>query len=999
MRTIKFDFGLTYKRVAMMMLLGGLAACGGSNSALNGSADKVSVDATPAVAKAQIRALSVSQLAPALAQGQVLLVGDEGLGAQVDTNVSGQAEAFSYVATASGAASQFNLYLDASNTASTVIVAVYADASDRPTTRLATATISAPQSGAWNAVSLPDLPIVAGSRYWLAMMAPVGGGAIKFRDKPGGGGTAWTTTATNLTAFPSTWSVGQRYADSPASAYLSSIAGTPPPPPPPPPPNPDPTPVPVPGVSLDTHQVYVDGSGKLVSWVSPIDKAYDTAAFLSFDFLLNRVPIDPANGLAVTYTHSEYDPDSFVGSAWPNNPAGKAAMLADSAALYYAYSGNRAVITLVQGLLDHHLARGTTPSTYVWAGVPWSTGKASSADFGNDDRVEGIDVLEPDKIGELGYHGYLRFWQLTGDIRYRDAALACANVLAAKIRTGSATQSPWPFRVNARTGAIVEDYTAHVIAPIRLFDELIRLNLGNVAAYQSARQQAWNWLMTFPMVNNNWTQYFEDVGVYANRFANLNQYSPGQTARYLLERPELDSNWQSKSAALINFIENNFGGTDAGEAGLQYGARVISEQNEYKYKMASHTSRYGAVNALYAAATGDLVAKDKAYRALNWATYMARNSGAVNEGPTEFQVNRNFWFTDGHGDYVRHFMLAMGAFPEWAPKAQNHLLRASTVVTRAAYSSAAVEWDTFDAAGTATLRVASAPISVTAGGVSLSRRTDLAAEGYTYDASTGVLQVRHSNARQMRVNFTATNAAPTVSFTSPTAGATFTAPASIDLLVQANDDRGISRVEFFNGAIKIGEATAAPYRLLWPAGVGTYSLKAVATDTDGLTAQASVSVTVLAAGPAFIFGSQVDTANQGTDFITDATGAYINANSFLSTRSATASAVYAKVAAISGRYQVAIYADAAGQPGALLTSSTEQTPNTNGWQRFPLRNNVAVQANTRYWLAIWSNDVAARVFVSSGTLYWGLQPYSTTWPTSLSLPGRAQFTYSMYAAE
>lgn len=987
----RFAFWRLLAGLPMFALSLALTACGGGNR-LNDRSEQVSLESAPPVAKAQIRAPSALTLAPTLLEGQVQLIGDVNLGAQIDTNTAGQAEAFVYVATVSGTATTFNLYLDASSTANTVQVAVYADGVDRPAARLAIATITAPQNGAWNVVTLPDMQIVAGSRYWLAMMAPVGGGAIKFRDKASGGGSAWTSAATNLTAFPNTWTVGQRYANSPASAYLSGTANAPNP-------TPDPTPVPVPGVSLDTHQVYVDGAGKLVSWVSPLDKAYETVAFLSFDLLLNRIPIDPANGLPVTYTHSEYDPDTLVGSAWPNNPAGKNAMLADAAAMYYAYSGNRAVVTLVQGLLDHQLLRGTTPTTYIWAGVPWSTGKASSAVYGNDDRVEGIDILEPDKIGELGYHGYLRFWQLTGDTRYRDAALACANVLAANIRTGSATQSPWPFRVNARTGAIVEDYTAHVIAPIRLFDELIRLNLGNVAAYQSARQQAWNWLMTYPMVNNNWTQYFEDVGVYANRFANLNQYSPGQTARYLLERPDLDSNWQTKSAALITFIESNFGGTDAGEAGLQFGARVISEQNEYKYKMASHTSRYAAINALYAAATGDLAAKDKAFRSLNWATYMARNSGAVNEGPVEFQVNRNFWFTDGHGDYVRHFMLAMGAFPEWAPKAQNHLLKSSSVVTRVVYTNAAVEWDTFDAAGTAVLRVATAPLSVTAGELGLARRTDLLAEGYAYDATTGVLQVRHANARQLRVNFAATNAAPTVAFTSPTAGAMFTAPASIELLAQATDDRGITKVEFFNGATKIGEANAAPYRLLWPAGVGSYTLKAVATDTDGLTAQTTVSVTVVVAGPVLIFGSQVDTPGQGVDYITDSSGAYINANSFLATRAASATAVYAKVAAIRGRYQVAIYADANGQPGALLASSTEQTPRTDGWQRFPLRNTVSVQANTRYWIAIWSNDVAARVFVSPGTLYWGLQPYSTTWPTSLSLPGRAQFTYSMYAAE
>jgi hypothetical protein len=37
----------------------------------------------------------------------------------------------------------------------------------------------------------------------------------------------------------------------------------------------------VPGVTLDTHPVSVDGSGKLLSWVTPQDHAFDRVSFLS----------------------------------------------------------------------------------------------------------------------------------------------------------------------------------------------------------------------------------------------------------------------------------------------------------------------------------------------------------------------------------------------------------------------------------------------------------------------------------------------------------------------------------------------------------------------------------------------------------------------------------------------------------------------------------------------------------------------------------------------
>ena len=44
------------------------------------------------------------------------------------------------------------------------------------------------------------------------------------------------------------------------------------------------------------------------------------------------------------------------------------------------------------------------------------------------------------------------------------------------------------------------------------------------------------------------------------------------------------------------------------------------------------------------------------------------------------ETNANQWFTDGYGDYIRHFMTGMGAVPEWSPANQTHLLRSSSVM-------------------------------------------------------------------------------------------------------------------------------------------------------------------------------------------------------------------------------------------------------------------------------------------------------------------------------
>ncbi|OON67165.1 glycosyl hydrolase [Hymenobacter sp. CRA2] len=94
---------------------------------------------------------------------------------------------------------------------------------------------------------------------------------------------------------------------------------------------------------------------------------------------------------------------------------------------------------------------------------------------------------------------------------------------------------------------------------------------------------------------------------------------------------------------------------------------------------------------------------------------------------------------------------------------------------------------------------------------------------------------------------TTTNTPPTVSLTSPSAGASFTAPASITISANAADANGtVSKVEFFQGSTKLGEDTSSPYSFTWSnVAAGSYSITARATDNAGATTTSSaVNVTV-----------------------------------------------------------------------------------------------------------------------------------------------------------
>src|SRR5205823_3627916 len=79
-------------------------------------------------------------------------------------------------------------------------------------------------------------------------------------------------------------------------------------------------------------------------------------------------------------------------------------------------------------------------------------------------------------------------------------------------------------------------------------------------------------------------------------------------------------------------------------------------------------------------------------------------------------------------------------------------------------------------------------------------------------------------------------------------------PAGADLTISADasdSDGAITKVEFFQGGIKLGKTATSPYSVVWNSLIeGQYPLTAVATDNDGAaTISAPVTITVEDANP------------------------------------------------------------------------------------------------------------------------------------------------------
>lgn len=512
---------------------------------------------------------------------------------------------------------------------------------------------------------------------------------------------------------------------------------------------------------LPWHEVALDSHNRLLAWYHPEQNlGYDKVLHLAWDFLEHKIPTDPKTGLKIYLINAVFDAKTLLGVNWQGNPASTFGQFVDSLLAWYPYSGDAEAVEVVRSMLDHQLAHGTTPADWDWPDVPFATNDKNNPEYGRSIRGMPRDFyggIETDKVGELGI-GYCLFYEFTGEQKYLSAAIHCADALASHVRAGDETHTPWPFRLNAKDGTVLngEEYGGMIVAPVRLFSELIRLNQGQVEKYKEAQKTAWDWILKYPMHNNRWSGYFEDVVKDTN---NVNQASPTMTAYYILNSPNpsaVDAHWTGDVGKLIDWVRQRFG------RGPYFGAWAIDEQGpppDYcgccsRAGLASDTSRWAAINAMYYERTGDAQAREDAFRSLNYSTYFCDDQGKI--ACCGLDYADSYWFDDGYGDHIRNYLWAMGAIPEFAPLGQNHLLRSSSVVRKVNYDKSSISYETFDPDATQVLRLNHAPAQFTAGGKALHRVDVLAPGGYTVrklPAGGVAVHVQHQGAREMKVEW------------------------------------------------------------------------------------------------------------------------------------------------------------------------------------------------------------------------------------------------------
>ena len=269
------------------------------------------------------------------------------------------------------------------------------------------------------------------------------------------------------------------------------------------------------------HPIQTDQHGNIIPWYSADPAtAFDHNLYTIWNFWYTMRT--DMNGLPYYMNHQ-------VWNANLNDPRGiggdQFMMALSSWRLLYAYTGNDKIKENMCFLAGYYLTHGLSPANCKWPDIPFPYNTLIYSGVYDGDMRNGKDVTQPDKAGSLGLE-LIHLYKIKNDPTFLNAAIKIANTLAAKVQTGNEFHSPLPFKVNVFTGKVAllnldhrvgkftdtACYTSNLTPTLQMFDDLIQLNQGNVAAYKTAFNKVLAWLKKYPIKNNRWGPFFEDVG-------------------------------------------------------------------------------------------------------------------------------------------------------------------------------------------------------------------------------------------------------------------------------------------------------------------------------------------------------------------------------------------------------------------------------------------------------------------------------------------------------
>ena len=345
-------------------------------------------------------------------------------------------------------------------------------------------------------------------------------------------------------------------------------------------------------VVIGNHPAIYDGDGMLLPWTSWQDAISREMQWYLHCPVTHGYP----NFVWMTFMDGNYQPDPSRSDFIPATQNGMGII---SYLKYYVYDKrrNKKVLEWAKYMGDYLINDCNTPDSGRYPRFTRSTGIAARfpqpADCGT--QGDGHFEIEPDKGAIAGY-ALVLLYKETREKKYLSQGLHNAEVLIANMGQGDSTRSPWPFRVDYRTGEERGRVSGDMVYILRLLDVLSAMGYPEFDS-PGMKLRAWILNDQIPDLAKGgtlWDQFFEDHDEAGDRTA----WAPLNLARYLLEKKEkLDTAWQPHAHQLIEFVNRNF-------TGINHGVNICGEQDHDKDPWGGILSTYGAVLAMYTAATG-----------------------------------------------------------------------------------------------------------------------------------------------------------------------------------------------------------------------------------------------------------------------------------------------------------------------------------------------------------------------------------------------------------
>jgi hypothetical protein len=273
--------------------------------------------------------------------------------------------------------------------------------------------------------------------------------------------------------------------------------------------------------------------------------------------------------------------------------------------------------------------------------------------------------------------------------------------------------------------------------------------------YKEAFDKMLVWMKEYPLKNNKWGPFFEDIPCWSDTQINAVTF-----AQFMMNHQEYFPEWRTEINGIFNWVYKTVGN----KKWEKYGVIVVNEQTVYQTPGSSHTSRQASAELQYISLTGDSSRKQNAIRQLNWATYMVDL-----DGKNRYPYDEN-WLTDGYGDYVRHYLRAMAAIPELSASDEEHILSSSSVIQHVEYKEQIVKsidpynqnsnyknirlrYSAFDQKGTEQIHLLTKPGQVLLGQKTIFETDILNREGYNWKPlkNGGILTINRINASEATI--------------------------------------------------------------------------------------------------------------------------------------------------------------------------------------------------------------------------------------------------------